>query len=164
MCLFSLPPPSLPPPSLPPPPPPPPSRASIEKYLLEKSRIVSQAPDERNYHVFYYLLVGADLELKKKLKLLDIGDYNYLTQVRAYFSLSSFPTSCSLLLVFLLTWVYLVFQHLFLLSLHMGILSCLFPPLYMLSAIIFFSPSYVHVPISLPHVCSLLHAHIYLLT
>ncbi len=56
-------------------------RASIEKYLLEKSRIISQAPEERNYHVFYYLLVGADPELKKKLKLGDIDDYKYLTQV-----------------------------------------------------------------------------------
>jgi myosin heavy subunit len=55
--------------------------ASIEKYLLEKSRIVSQAPGERNYHVFYYLLVGADAELKKKLKLLDINEYSYLAQV-----------------------------------------------------------------------------------
>jgi len=59
-----------------------PSRASIEKYLLEKSRIISQAPEERNYHVFYYLLEGADLELKRKLKLGVIDDYKYLTQVR----------------------------------------------------------------------------------
>ena len=62
-------------------------RASIEKYLLEKSRIVSQAPEERNYHVFYYLLVGADAELKKRLRLLDINDYSYLTQVRMYTSI-----------------------------------------------------------------------------
>ena len=56
-------------------------RASIEKYLLEKSRIISQAPEERNYHVFYYLLEGADPELKRKLKLGVIDDYKYLTQV-----------------------------------------------------------------------------------
>ena len=59
------------------------TRASIEKYLLEKSRIVSQSPEERNYHVFYYLLAGADPELKDKLKLLDINQYSYLTQVRS---------------------------------------------------------------------------------
>ena len=74
----------LPPPPLPPPPPPlPPSprSASIVKYLLEKSRIISQAPGERNYHVFYYLLAGADAQLKRSLNLLDINEYHYLTQV-----------------------------------------------------------------------------------
>lgn len=55
--------------------------ASIEKYLLEKSRIVSQAPEERNYHVFYYLLSGADAETKAELQLMDIDSYQYLTQV-----------------------------------------------------------------------------------
>ena len=67
------------------PPPPPPTiltySASIEKYLLEKSRIVSQAPEERNYHVFYYLLSGADAETKAELQLMDIDSYKYLTQV-----------------------------------------------------------------------------------
>ena len=55
--------------------------ASIVKYLLEKSRIISQAPGERNYHVFYYLLAGADAQLKRSLNLLDINEYHYLTQV-----------------------------------------------------------------------------------
>ncbi len=54
--------------------------ASIEKYLLEKSRIISQAPGERNYHVFYYLLQGADSELHKQLALLELDQYHYLTQ------------------------------------------------------------------------------------
>nr|XP_009921972.1 PREDICTED: unconventional myosin-IXb isoform X4 [Haliaeetus albicilla] len=36
--------------------------AVVEKYLLEKSRLVSQEKDERNYHVFYYLLLGVNEE------------------------------------------------------------------------------------------------------
>lgn len=54
--------------------------SSIEKYLLEKSRIISQAPGERNYHVFYYLLNGANPALKTKLHLLPPDQYHYLGQ------------------------------------------------------------------------------------
>ena len=42
---------------------------------------MSQAPEERNYHVFYYLLSGADTETKAELQLMDIDSYKYLTQV-----------------------------------------------------------------------------------
>ena len=42
---------------------------------------MSQAPEERNYHVFYYLLSGADAETKAELQLMDIDCYKYLTQV-----------------------------------------------------------------------------------
>ncbi|XP_069411571.1 unconventional myosin-VIIa isoform X5 [Ovis canadensis] len=52
--------------------------ARIEQYLLEKSRVCRQAPDERNYHVFYCMLEGMNEEQKKKLGLGQATDYNYL--------------------------------------------------------------------------------------
>lgn len=42
----------------------------------------SQAPDERNYHVFYCMLEGMNEEQKKKLGLGQAADYNYLAMVR----------------------------------------------------------------------------------
>ncbi|KAJ8340889.1 hypothetical protein SKAU_G00331800 [Synaphobranchus kaupii] len=54
--------------------------AVLHRYLLEKSRVVSRAPSERNYHVFYYLLAGASEEERQELKLLQSQDYLYLTQ------------------------------------------------------------------------------------
>ncbi|KAL7867047.1 hypothetical protein AOLI_G00148610 [Acnodon oligacanthus] len=54
--------------------------AVVEKYLLEKSRLVSREKNERNYHVFYYLLVGASEEERKEYKLLQPENYFYLKQ------------------------------------------------------------------------------------
>nr|XP_056723553.1 unconventional myosin-IXb [Euleptes europaea] len=54
--------------------------AVVEKYLLEKSRLVSQEKNERNYHVFYYLLLGASEEERKQFHLKQPEDYFYLNQ------------------------------------------------------------------------------------
>uniref|UniRef100_A0A8C7R2K6 Myosin IXB n=1 Tax=Oncorhynchus mykiss TaxID=8022 RepID=A0A8C7R2K6_ONCMY len=66
--------------------------AIVEKYLLEKSRLVSRENNERNYHVFYYLLVGASEEERKEFKLLQPEDYLYLKQ--QYFKIEDEEDLC----------------------------------------------------------------------
>ena len=38
---------------------------NVVAYLLEKSRVVKQTANERNYHAFYMLLEGASKELRQ---------------------------------------------------------------------------------------------------
>ncbi|XP_070397713.1 unconventional myosin-IXb isoform X3 [Nothobranchius furzeri] len=54
--------------------------AVVEKFLLEKSRLVSRDKSERNFHVFYYLLMGAPKEEQEEFHLLKSQDYLYLSQ------------------------------------------------------------------------------------
>ncbi|XP_030611227.1 unconventional myosin-XV [Archocentrus centrarchus] len=53
---------------------------SLSKYLLEKSRVVFQANEERNYHVFYELLAGMNDWDKQELYLQGAETYYYLNQ------------------------------------------------------------------------------------
>ncbi|GFR26821.1 unconventional myosin-Vb [Trichonephila clavata] len=54
--------------------------ANMRTYLLEKSRVTFQAPEERNYHIFYQLCASADLEELQDLQLGDQSYFNYTNQ------------------------------------------------------------------------------------
>ncbi|KRX49079.1 Myosin-VIIa [Trichinella murrelli] len=54
--------------------------ARIEQYLLEKSRLVSQSKNERNFHIFYCMLAGMNSQEKAMFELEDSSTYFYLSQ------------------------------------------------------------------------------------
>ncbi|GCC19991.1 hypothetical protein chiPu_0018664 [Chiloscyllium punctatum] len=52
--------------------------ANMRTYLLEKSRVVFQAENERNYHIFYQLCASADRPEFKHLKLAPAENFSYV--------------------------------------------------------------------------------------
>ncbi|XP_036951177.1 unconventional myosin-Va isoform X3 [Acanthopagrus latus] len=57
--------------------------ANMRTYLLEKSRVVFQADEERNYHIFYQLCASSHLPELKNLKLSSANDFLYTRQGRS---------------------------------------------------------------------------------
>ncbi|NWR63456.1 MYH11 protein, partial [Bucorvus abyssinicus] len=53
--------------------------ANIETYLLEKSRAIRQAKDERTFHIFYYLIAGASEQMRNDLLLEGFNNYTFLS-------------------------------------------------------------------------------------
>uniref|UniRef100_A0A8C6XVN2 Unconventional myosin-XIX n=1 Tax=Naja naja TaxID=35670 RepID=A0A8C6XVN2_NAJNA len=52
--------------------------ASVQTFLLEKTRVSYQAPQERNFHIFYQIAKGATLEERREWDLLETAHFCWL--------------------------------------------------------------------------------------
>ncbi|GMH99708.1 hypothetical protein TrLO_g1754 [Triparma laevis f. longispina] len=56
---------------------------SIHAYFLEKGRVTNQAENERGFHIFYQVILGASTAMKSKHKIKPLASYaNYLKPTR----------------------------------------------------------------------------------
>ncbi|CAB9516200.1 Unconventional myosin [Seminavis robusta] len=51
--------------------------ASITTYLLEKVRLITQTPGERNYHIFYEILSGVTQRERQQLRMGNLSAYDF---------------------------------------------------------------------------------------
>ncbi|KAI9265590.1 chitin synthase [Sporodiniella umbellata] len=56
--------------------------AKFNDYMLEKSRVTKSDGDEKNFHIFYYLIHGTSSEMKSALHLDETSSYAYLFKTR----------------------------------------------------------------------------------
>ncbi|KAM6963399.1 unconventional myosin-If [Aplochiton taeniatus] len=61
-----------------------PDGGKISNFLLEKSRVVSQNENERNFHIFYQMIEGATAQQKEGLGIMTPDYYSYLNQSGTY--------------------------------------------------------------------------------
>ncbi|KAF3839088.1 hypothetical protein F7725_017805, partial [Dissostichus mawsoni] len=61
-----------------------PDGGKISNFLLEKTRVVSQNPGERSFHIYYQLLGGATSEQRENLGVTTPDYYYYLNQSGTY--------------------------------------------------------------------------------
>uniref|UniRef100_A0A7N9AY96 Osteoclast-stimulating factor 1 n=1 Tax=Mastacembelus armatus TaxID=205130 RepID=A0A7N9AY96_9TELE len=61
-----------------------PDGGKISNFLLEKSRVVSQNENERNFHIYYQLIEGANAQQKEGLGIMTPDYYYYLNQSGTY--------------------------------------------------------------------------------
>ncbi|CAL8276800.1 unnamed protein product [Arctogadus glacialis] len=56
--------------------------ASVQTYLLEKTRVACQPANERNFHIFYQMMKGASSEQKKEWKMAHGQSFNWLPEAQ----------------------------------------------------------------------------------
>jgi chitin synthase len=66
--------------------------AKFLDYMLEKSRVTHTSGDERNFHIFYYILHGSSSEEKSMLHLGEPSTYHYLFRTKEAARLAGAPT------------------------------------------------------------------------